>query len=105
LVKYKIKIDKDALLDIQEIIDWYNAVLQGLGSRFQRQTVIQINALKRNPFIHAIRYDDIRCIMIRKFPFMIHYSINDVEKTISIFAVIHTSRNPKIWEVHKQRNK
>jgi len=30
-VNYKIKIDKDALLDIQEIINWYNSELQGLG--------------------------------------------------------------------------
>jgi len=104
-VNYKIKIDKDALLDIQEIINWYNSELQGLGARFQKQTVLQINALKKNPFIHAIRYDDIRCIVIKRFPFMIHYAVNDKEKTVAIFAVIHTSRNPKIWEVQKMRNK
>jgi len=36
---------------------------------------------------------------------MIHYAVNDKEKTVAIFAVIHTSRNPKIWEVQKMRNK
>jgi hypothetical protein len=100
-VHYKIKIDKDALIDIQEIIDWYNCELQGLGSRFHKQTVIQINALKKNPFIHATRYDVIRCAVVKKFPFMIHYVINESEKTVAVFAVIHTSRNPKIWEARK----
>lgn len=45
-MSYKIKIDKDALIDIQEIIDWNNCELQGLGTRFQKQTIVQINALK-----------------------------------------------------------
>lgn len=103
-MNYKIKIDKDALIDIQEITDWYNCELQGLGSRFQKQTVIQINALKNNPFIHATRYDDIRCVVIKKFPFLIHYVINESQKAVTVFAIIHTSRNPKIWEIRKNKN-
>ncbi len=30
-MKYKVKIHKDALLDIQEPTDWYNKQLPGLG--------------------------------------------------------------------------
>ena len=102
-MSYKIKIDKDALIDIQEIIEWYNCELQGLGTRFQKQTIVQINALKKSPFIHAIRYEDIRCVVVKKFPFLIHYKLNESEKTVIVFAVFHTSRNPKIWETRKNK--
>jgi hypothetical protein len=37
MTKYKILIDNSALQDIQEITDWYNEQLSGLGTRFQNQ--------------------------------------------------------------------
>ncbi len=33
--KYTVKIDPDALNDIQEITNWYNDQQKGLGGRFQ----------------------------------------------------------------------
>ena len=98
---YKIKIDQDALLDLQEIIEWYNQQAQGLGARFFKQTKSQINTLKKSPFVYANRYGDVHCMIIKKFPFMVHYNIDSCHKTIIIFAVFHTSRNPKIWEERK----
>lgn len=34
--KYKVKIEPEALADIQEITDWYNEAQAGLGKRFQK---------------------------------------------------------------------
>ena len=44
MTKYKIKIEREALQDIQEATDWYNEQLNGLGSRFQKQVIVQINS-------------------------------------------------------------
>ncbi len=33
--KFKIKVEQEALADIQDITDWYNEQLAGLGKRFQ----------------------------------------------------------------------
>ena len=87
-MSYKIKIDKDALIDIQEIIEWYNCELQGLGVRFHKQIIVQINALKKRPFIHAIRYEEIRCVVVKKFPFMIHYVLNETEKMVTMPKIV-----------------
>lgn len=46
--KFRVKIDPDAIQDIQEATDWYNKQLAGLGSRFQKQVKQQINLLKVN---------------------------------------------------------
>jgi plasmid stabilization system protein ParE len=97
-LKYKLKIEQEALQDIQEITDWYNSQVQGLGSRFQKQAKSQVNSLKTNPHIYSNRYVDVNCMLIKKFPFLVHYTINDDAFLVEIFAVIHTSRNPKIWE-------
>jgi hypothetical protein len=98
MTKYTLKIDPDALQDIQETTDWYNRQSQGLGSRFQKQVKLQINLLKNSPDSYGIRYAEVRCILVRKFPFLIHFIVDNSNLVVEIYAVIHTSRSPKIWE-------
>ena len=38
-MKYKIKVEPQALTDIQEISDWYNEKQIGLGKRFQTSAI------------------------------------------------------------------
>lgn len=102
MAKYKIKIEPEALQDIQEATDWYNKQLQGLGSRFQKQVIVQINSLRGNHSSYAIRYADVRCMIIKKFPFMVHFTADENQKVVEVFAIFHTSRNPKIWEARKK---
>lgn len=99
---YHLKIDVDALGDIQETFEWYEMQLKGLGLRYKNQTKRQINSLKKDPHFFSIKYNEIRCRKIEKFPFLIHYTINEELKAIIVFAVFHTSRNPEIW---KRNNK
>lgn len=96
---YKLKIDEEALQDIQKVTDWYNEQLQGLGTRFQKQVKTQINALKKDALLYTKRYADVRCILIKKFPFLVHFTVDEKQLIVEVFAVIHTSRNPTIWEV------
>jgi mRNA-degrading endonuclease RelE of RelBE toxin-antitoxin system len=97
-VEYKIIIDKDALHDIQAVTDWYNTRLTGLGKKFQSQVKSQINSLKHNPNIYSIRYNEVRCLIVKKYPYMVHFKVDDKNLKVEIFAVIHTSRNPEIWD-------
>lgn len=96
-MKYKVKIEPEALVDIQEITDWYNEAQAGLGGRFQKTTIKQIDSLDKDPHIYAIRYKQIRCALVKKFPYMVHFYINNDTNTIEVLAVISTSRNPKVW--------
>jgi plasmid stabilization system protein ParE len=95
--KYKVKIEPEALVDIQEITDWYNKAQAKLGKRFQKTAIKQINSLNKDPQVYAVRYKEIRCILIKKFPYMAHFYINDENNTVEVLAVISTDRNPKIW--------
>nr|NQU92753.1 type II toxin-antitoxin system RelE/ParE family toxin [Bacteroidota bacterium] len=95
--KYKVKIEPEALSDIQEITDWYNEQQTGLGKRFQKTTIGHINSLNNDPQIYTIRYKEIRCMIVKKFPYMVHFYINDKNNTVEILAVISTYRNPRIW--------
>jgi hypothetical protein len=102
MIEYNIKIDVDALQDIQNATEWYNDQLEGLGTQFQKHVKIYINSLKKKAPLYSIRYGDVRCMLLKKFPFMIHYIIDEKQYLVEVFAVIHTSRNPEIWA--KKRN-
>lgn len=99
---YRIKIDIDGLNDIEEATEWYNSKLTGLGASFSKQVKNQINSLKSNPLTYTIRYANVRCMLVKKFPFLVHFSVDEKQKVVEIFAVMHTSRNPKIWERNVQ---
>ena len=95
--KFSIKIDVEALEDIQKTTDWYNSVNNGLGAKFQKQVISQISKLNKNPYLFSIKYENVRCFLISKFPFLVHYSVNDDKFVIEILAIFQTSRNPQVW--------
>jgi hypothetical protein len=97
VAKYTIEIYTDALQDIQNSTIWYNEQAENLGSLFQAKVKRQIGSLKNNPHIYAIRYSNVRCMPIEKFPFLIHFVIDEVNFKVQVFAIFHTSRNPTIW--------
>jgi hypothetical protein len=68
-----------------------------LGIRFKEQVKKQIDALAIQALTYGTRYADVRCMLIYKFPFLEHFRINETANIVEIFAVLHTSRNPKIW--------
>jgi hypothetical protein len=98
---YKIKVFPKALTDIQEITEWYNKQSSGLGIRCQKQVISQINKLNKRPLVYIVRYTDVRCMLIKKFPFMVHFLIEN--GIVVVFAVLHMSRNPIIWDVLRER--
>ena len=101
-MRFQLKIDIDALNDIQETFEWYELRSKELGSRYNTQTKKQINSLKKDPYLFSIKYNEIRCKKIEKFPFLIHYQINENLNFVTVFAIFHTSRNPEIWNTRQK---
>jgi plasmid stabilization system protein ParE len=95
---YKIVILPSAKQDIKEAASWYNAQQKGLGKKFTAQVRKKTKFIQENPEATAVRYDDIRTAVLEVFPFMIHYFIEESQKTVVITSVLHTSRNPDLWK-------
>lgn len=96
-MQYKIIYNPEVQKDIQSAVSWYNEQQPGLGKRFLTVAKKQLNSLKVTANYYAIRYDNIHCMPIRKFPYMVHYRIDPENKTVKVEAVFHTSRDPKRW--------
>lgn len=95
--KFKVRIDPGVLTDIREISAWYNEQQPKLGIRFLKAAIREINLLERNPQIYAIRYRKIRCVLVRKFPYMVHFYIDEDSNTVEVLAIISTYQNPEKW--------
>lgn len=98
---FKVQIDSSAKSDIQEGIYWYNSKAPGLGRKFHSEVKAAIESIKRIHFFE-IRYADIRCLPLKKFPYMIHYTVDQDQKLIIIRAVFNTHLNPEDWNKRNQ---
>jgi plasmid stabilization system protein ParE len=84
--------------DIQEAALWYNKQQNGLGKRFTAEVREKVHFIRQNPKASNVRYDNVRTAVLNVFPFMVHFTIDEKNKTIIISAVLHTSRNPELWK-------
>jgi len=94
---YKISINPSATLDIVDTIDWYNGQQANLGFRFYKSIQATIKSIQKNPLGCAVRYKIIRTAIVKKFPYMLHYTVSQEFETIEILAVICMYRNPDSW--------
>ena len=93
---YKSVILPIASEDVRDNAKRYNTIQKGLGKRFTQTVRNHIKFICENPYIYSVRHDDIRASLIKKFPFLILYYINEKDKEIVVISVFHTSRNPNI---------
>ena len=84
--------------DIKDAALWYNSQQRGLGKRFIHVARRKVNYICRNPKSISIRYGNTRCALLEKFPFMLHFTLDDIRKEVIITAVFHTSQNPDSWK-------
>ncbi len=73
---------------------WYESEQVGLGDRFEAAVFEHLSLLERSPFAQR-RYDQIRCVPIKGFPYMFHIGIDEEKKVVHVYALIHTARNPE----------
>ena len=95
---YKSIILPQAKEDIMEAAQWYNKQQTGLGKRFTTEIREKVHFIRQSPKASNIRYKNVRTTVLNVFPFMIHYTVDEKNKTIIVSAVLHTSRDPKLWE-------
>src|SRR5689334_22854567 len=95
---FEINLHKQALEDIKRAIQYYNEQENDLGVRFGKEIAVAFLRLSMQPFFQ-IRYKNIRCYPLKKFPFMIHYSVN--ENKVDVYGVIHTSLDPDTYWLKK----
>ncbi len=97
---FEIIIDFRAEEEIDQSIQYLYERNKNTSKKLYKQILESIEHLSVSPN-HSIRYDNIRCLPIKGFPYMIHYSIKNQKSIVMVHAFIHTSKNPKTSWLNK----
>ena len=97
---FELKFDPLAQEDIQKIISYYNSAQEELGQEFFTELKEYYTSLKTNPF-YEIRYSNVRCLPLKRFPYMIHFVVDETSKVVKIRAVFGTSESTVHWSKRK----
>lgn len=89
-------IELRASLEVEGIVDYYEAIQKGLGVAFQTHLKQAFRSIRRSP--EAFGHDSVtetRTYRLKRFPHIVHYLIE--EHDIVVLAVAHPKRKPGYW--------
>lgn len=81
--------------DVTEAYFWYERQRLGLGEEFLSCVDACIQAISRNPEMHAIVHEDYRRALVRRFPYSVFYEY--AGDAVTVYCVFHNARNPAKW--------
>jgi len=91
-----VTIRPEAESDLLDAAQWYEQCRDGLGAAFLDEVLSTIHHIAEHPLLYARVHEDIRRVMIRRFPFGVFYLL-EADRVI-VFAVMHASRDPARWK-------
>lgn len=91
---FKIIISEEAKFDFEQSYLFYKEKAnKKVADNFFKDFKHSLTIISKNPFFR-IWLDDFHAKPLRKYPFLLFYTINEPEKTIVIIRIFHTSQNP-----------
>jgi len=82
--------------EAEEVADYYEQQLPGLGAEFYHELGTILDLLSLNPRMGASYFGPYRRVLMQRFPFSVYYELAD--DRIRIVAVAHQHRKPGYWK-------
>jgi hypothetical protein len=89
---FQLLLSVDAINDIDQAVEYYNSLSDGLGFEFTDTIDRYFTKIQQLPSASAIRYDQVRVKPVAIFPFTIHYTVTDSQ--VIILRVFNTYQKP-----------
>ena len=91
-------VDEDQL----EAALWYDERQPGLADAFLDESEHVISLLATNALLYSIRFDDVRCIRLRRFrPYGVFYVISGSE--VRLLAIHHGARDERWLRLRRKQ--
>lgn len=74
---------------------WYDQQRHGLGDEFARSLESAINRVARNPFAAPVVYQDVRRVLLKRFPYSVFYTSDG--DNLLVLSCLHTRRAAVEW--------
>jgi hypothetical protein len=91
---YIILVTPTATEDIAAAIEHYNVIATDLGYRFADLLAEYFSLIAKLPTASAVRYKNVRCKPMKRFPFLIMFTIDEDAHAVQILRVFNTYQEP-----------
>ena len=81
--------------DITNAVNYYENINPELAKQFLFRIREAKSYIAQIPLGFQIKHKEVRTLLLRQFPYHIHYLIDEDKKQIIILAIIHAYKNPK----------
>lgn len=95
-MSYKIKLLPIVHTDLRKAKKWYNDKNEIVAKEFKIEVDKEIDYIGEYPEHYQLKYKELRQSLVTRFPYAIFYLVEEEQKRIIVFGVLHTSRNPEI---------
>ena len=95
-MSYTIKLLPIVYTDLRKAKKWYSDKKETLAQEFKIEVDKEIDYIGAYPEHYQQKYKELRQSLVTRFPYAIFYLVEEEQKRIIIFGVLHTSRNPEI---------
>lgn len=82
--------------DVHKAKTWYKEQKEGLEIEFADAIEKAIERIVDMPQVFSIRYKKVRIAHPKRFPYNIHFYIDEPNTAVVITAIVHSKRHPKI---------
>lgn len=76
-------------------VEYYKAINPTLAKEFLTRIREAKKHIAQTPFGFQVKYNNVRTVSLKQFPYLIHYLIDEDHKQIVILAIIHSYKEPK----------
>ncbi|MCQ4323313.1 type II toxin-antitoxin system RelE/ParE family toxin [Stutzerimonas stutzeri] len=95
-MRWTVLFEAPAQAEIVAAFEWYEQRSYGLGGEFLRAIAAATEQLERSPESCAPSRERFRRILLRRFPYALHFELLD-NGQISVLACLHHRRSPERW--------
>ncbi|MEJ7680694.1 MAG: type II toxin-antitoxin system RelE/ParE family toxin [Segetibacter sp.] len=90
---YTVYITPTAIDDIEEALQYYNSKVADLGFKFTDDVNNNLQRIAQNPYAFTERYKNVRGKLLKKFPYLILYKVNNTTAGIEVIRLFNTYQN------------
>jgi len=92
---YKLITTAKAYKDFDKATGYYFDIQKSLAKKFNSDFKTVSKYISKNPKKIQVRYNNVRVVFLKKFPYAIHYTFEN--NTIIILAIFHTAMDDEQW--------
>ncbi len=81
--------------DIINAVDYYKKINPKLAKEFLFRIREAKSYISIVPLGFQVKYKEVRTLLLKQFPYHIHYIIDNENQQIIILAIIHAYKNPQ----------